>query len=196
MPLRPGTMDPRVRLAAMILVVLIFPIAYVAAISAVLPHESLAFEAGWTDPSFSGWTANASQGTSAVLSVSNGTLSVISAATVTPQQFVAADSPNLPAVDISRYHFLIVSIRAPAYYVGARIAILTGTGGPTLVLVKTYADTEWHTEVIDLRFFGLSIATPLRMIELGWQGVETPAPATTHVEFQGLSLAKQMGEPA
>ncbi|HEX9567517.1 MAG TPA: hypothetical protein VGA48_07995, partial [Thermoplasmata archaeon] len=95
-----GTMDPRLRLAAVMLVLLIFPVAYVAAINAVLPHTSLAFEAGWTDQGFSGWTVNVSQGTSAVISVSNGTLSVISTGTVTPQQFVAADSPNLPQVDI------------------------------------------------------------------------------------------------
>jgi hypothetical protein len=188
-------MDPRLRLAGMILVLLIFPVAYVAAINAVLPYNSLAFETGWTDQSFSGWTVNASQGTNGSLAVSNGSLSVISATMVTPQQFVAADSPNLPLIDISRYHFLIVSIRAPAYYVAARIVIWAGGGGPIAVLVKTYADTGWHTEVIDLRFFGLSIARPLRMIELGWQGVETSASAGTHVEFRGLSLAKQMGEP-
>ena len=88
-----GTMDLRLRLGVMILLVVIFPVAYVAAINALLPHESLAFQVGWTDQNFSGWTANASQGTSARLSVSNGTLSVISAGTVTAQQFVAADSP-------------------------------------------------------------------------------------------------------
>ena len=191
-----GTIDPRLRLVAMILALLTFPVAYVAAINFVLPHQSLAFEAGWTEQSFSRWTVNASQGTSAFLSVSNGILSVISTSTVTPQEFVAADSPNLPQVDISRYHFLIVSIRTPAYYVGARIVLSTGIGGPILALVKTYADTGWHTEVIDLRFFGLSIARPLRMIQLGWQGVEIPAPAGTHVEFRSLSLAKQVGEPA
>ena len=191
-----GTMDPRLRLAAVMLVLLIVPVAYVAAINAVLPHTNLAFEAGWTDQSFSGWTVNVSQGTGAVLSVSNGTLSVISTGTVTPQQFVAADSPNLPQVDISRYHFLIVSIRTPAYYVGARIVMWTGSGGPILALVKTYADTEFHTEVIDLRFFGLSTARPLRMIELGWEGVEIPASAGNHVEFRGLSLAREVGEPA
>jgi|SRR5438876_11117732 len=190
-----GTMDLRLRLGVMILLVVIFPVAYVAAINALLPHESLAFQVGWTDQNFSGWTANASQGTSARLSVSNGTLSVISAGTVTAQQFVAADSPNLTLID-SRYHFLIVSIRAPAYNVAARIALWTGSGGPILVLVKTYADTGWHTEVIELRFFGLSITTPLRTIELGWLSVETPAPVATSVDFQGLSLAREVGEPS
>jgi len=189
-------MDPRLRLTATILVLLIFPVAYVAAINAVLPPTGLALEAGWTDQSFSGWTVNVSQGTSAVLSVSNGTLSVISTGTVTPRQFVAADSPNLPLVDISRYHFLIVSIRTPAYYVGARIVMWTGSGGPILALVKTYADTEFHREVIDLRFFGVSTATPLRTIELGWEGVEVPAPAGSVVEFRELSLAREVGEPA
>jgi hypothetical protein len=180
----------------MVLVLLIFPVAYVVAIDAALPHQSLAFEAGWTDPSFSGWRVNTTQGTSAALSVSNGTLSVISTATVAPYQFVAADSSNLTPVDISRFHFLIVSIRAPAYFVAARVVVWTGSDGAIVLLVKTYADTGWHTEVIDLRFFGLSITRPLRMFELGWQGVERTAPSGSIVEFRGLSLARQVGEPA
>ncbi len=191
-----GTVDPRLRLAATILVVLIFPVAYVAAINAVLPHESLAFEAGWTDQSFSGWTANASQGTSALLSVTNGSLSVISAGTVTPQQFVAAESPNLSAANVTRYPFLIVSVREPAYYVAGRIGIWTGKGDFILVLVKTYADTAWHTEVIDLRFFGLSWETPVRTLQLGWTSVERPAPGGTQVMFRGLELARPIGGPA
>src|SRR5256885_11784640 len=82
-----GTRDPRVRLAALILVLLVLPAAYVAAINAAVRHESLAFEAGWSDSSFSGWTVNASADTTALLSVSNESLSVISGGTVTPQQF-------------------------------------------------------------------------------------------------------------
>src|SRR6267143_1228669 len=90
----------------------------------------------------------------------------------------------------------LVLLVFPVAYVAARIVIWTVSGGPTLVLVKTYADTGWHTEVLDLRFFGLSIARPLRMIELGWQGVETPAPTGSHVEFRGLSLSHRVGELA
>src|SRR5207245_10509567 len=115
-------------------------------------------------------TVTATCPTSSLPSVSNRTLSVLSTGTLPPQHFVAPSSPNLPQVDISRYHFLIVSIRTPAYYVGARIVMWTGSGGPILALVKTYADTEFHTEVIDLRFFGLSTARLLRMIEFGRSG--------------------------
>ena len=136
-----GTRDPRVRLAGLILVLLVLPAAYVAAINAAVAHESLTFEAGWSDSSFSGWTVNASADTTALLSVSNGSLSVISGGTVTPQQFVAADSPNLSAANVTKYPFLIVSVKAPAYYVAARIGIWTGKGALMLVLVKTYADT-------------------------------------------------------
>ena len=188
-----GTTDPRLRIAAMVLVLLLFPVAYVAAINAMLPHESLAFEIGWTEQSFSGWTVNASSGTNAVLAISNGTLSVISTATVTQDQFVAAESPNLSAVNVTRYPFLIVSVRAPAYFVAARIGIWTGKGPLVLVLAKTYPDTAWHTEVIDLRFFGLSWEAPIRTLQLGWGSVEKPAPGGTQVAFQGLELARRMG---
>ena len=191
-----GTRDPRVRLAGLILVLLILPVAYVAAINAVVPHASLAFEAGWTDLTFSGWTVNASAGTSALLSVSNGSLSIISGGTVTPQQFVAADSPNLSAANVTKYPFLIVSVKAPAYYVAARIGIWTGKGPLILILLKTYADTAWHTEVIDLRFFGLSSETPIRTLELGWTGVERSALGWTEVQFQGLELARRVGASA
>ena len=188
-----GTRDPRVRLAGLILVLLVLPAAYVAAINAAVAHESLTFEAGWSDSSFSGWTVNASADTTALLSVSNGSLSVISGGTVTPQQFVAADSPNLSAANVTKYPFLIVSVKAPAYYVAARIGIWTGKGALMLVLVKTYADTARHTEVIDLRFFGLSWETPIRTLELGWTSVERSAPGWTEVQFQGLELARRVG---
>jgi len=191
-----GTRDPRVRLAGLILVLLVLPAAYVAAINAAVAHESLTFEAGWSDSSFSGWTVNASADTTALLSVSNGSLSVISGGTVTPQQFVAADSPNLSAANVTKYPFLIVSVKAPAYYVAARIGIWTGKGALMLVLVKTYADTARHTEVIDLRFFGLSWETPIRTLELGWTSVERPALGWTEVQFQGLELARRVGGPA
>ncbi len=188
-----GTMGPRLRLAAMIVVLIVLPVAYVAAINAVLPHESLAFEAGWTDSSFSGWTVNVSGGASAFLAVSNGIVSVISGGTVTPDQFVAADSPNLSAANITKDPFLIVSIKAPAYYVAARIGIWTGRAPFLLVLVKTYADTAWHTEVIDLRLFGLSWETSIRTLQLGWTTVERSVPGGTQVQFQGLELARRVG---
>ena len=186
-------MDPRLRVAVMSLVLLVFPVAYVAAINALLPHEGLAFEAGWTETSFSGWTVNVSAGASAVLAVSNGTLSVTSTGTVTPDQFVAAESPNLSAANVTKYPFLIVSVKAPAYYVPARIGIWTGKGRLFLVLAKTYADTAWHTEVIDLRFFGLSWEAPIRTLQLGWTSVEKSALDGTQVQFRGLELARQSG---
>jgi len=177
----------------MVLILTILPVAYIAATNALLPHESLAFAAGWTESSFSGWTVNVSQGTSAFLAVSNGTLSVISAGTVTTEQFAAADSPNLSAANITKYPFLIVSVKAPAYYVAARIGIWTGKGPLLLVLVKTYPDTAWHTEVVDLRSFGVSWETPIRTLQLGWTSVERSAPGGTQVEFQGLELARRVG---
>jgi hypothetical protein len=178
---------------ALILTLIVLPVAYIAAINATIPHDRLAFTAGWTDPMFLGWKANSTAGTSAFIAVSNGVLSVVSTTSVTPQQFVAADSPNLSRVDRSQYPFLLVTIRAPAYFVAARIGIATEQRGLVLVLVKTYPDSDWHTEVIDLRFFGVANGKGFFMIELGWLGVERDAPANTRVEFQDVMLASLVG---
>jgi hypothetical protein len=183
----------RFRLLTLILTLIVLPVAYIAAINASVPHDHLAFSAGWTDPMFAGWTVNSSAGASAFISVSNGVLSVVSTTSVTPQQFVAADSPNLSQVDRARYPFLLIAIRAPAYFVAARIGIATEQRGLVLVLVKTFPDSGWHTEVIDLRFFGLADGKGLLVIELGWLGVERTAPANTRVEFQDVMLASLVG---
>ncbi len=194
--LQARTIDFRLRIVALVFALVVLPVAYIAAINVAIPHDQLTFTAGWTDPSFAGWTITASAGASAFFTVSNGVLSLVSTTSITPQQFVAADSPNLSQVDLPKYPFLIVSIKAPAYFVAARIGIVTEERGLALVLVKTYPDTDWHTEVIDLRFFGLSDGARIQMIELGWLGVEHPAPAGTLVQFQDLKLGSLVGGSA
>ncbi len=190
------TIDPRLRIVALVVALVVLPVAYIAAINTAIRHDQLTFTAGWTDPGFAGWTVKASAGANAFFTVSNGVLSLVSTTSVTPQQFVAADSPNLSQVDLPKYPYLIVSVKAPAYFVAARIGFVTEQRGLALVLVKTYPDTNWHTEVIDLRFFGLADGGPVQMIELGWLGVEHPAPVGTLVQFQDLKLASLIGGSA
>ena len=52
--------------------------------------------------------------------------------------------------------------------VAARIVVWTDPNHSYMVLLKTYNDGNWHTEIIDLLYFGIPGGSYLSMIELGF----------------------------
>lgn len=167
------------------------PVVYVATVNSLEDHPTLRFEAGWTDPVFfEGWIFVANAPVDGYLNNSQGYLAINTDRVLNPGVIVAAQRRTLPPLDISQYPFLVVSIKTPSSLIAARIVVWLDPGQGITLLAKTYADREWHTEVIDLRFFGLSGTIQPFMLELtGWV-IERPTTEVTIVMFRELMLAK------
>jgi histone acetyltransferase (RNA polymerase elongator complex component) len=87
---------------------------------------------------------------------------------------------------IDRY--LNVSAATSSIDVAVRIVIWIGPLQPVIVLLKTYNDYSWHTEIIDLLSFGINVSE-VYMIELGWQQVYDSANQSI-VRYRQLSFNK------
>lgn len=85
------------------------------------------------------------------------------------------------------YNYLNISIMTSSLNVAARIVIWPDSvaGNSREVLIKTYNDNNWHTEIIELSIFGLT--QNVQRIELGFVCIDT---STTEewVHYKELSF--------
>jgi hypothetical protein len=97
----------------------------------------------------------------------DGVLKLYVNGTVSTNTIVAAQRTEGLDFNASTYRYLKVSIMTSGIDVAARIVVWTDSNHPYTVLLKTYNDKSWHTEIIDLSYFGVD-SPQLFMIELGW----------------------------
>jgi hypothetical protein len=106
----------------------------------------------------------------ASISNENGILRVFGNGDLKAGTLVSAQRTSNLGFDFDKYRYLNVSIMTSGLDVAARIVIWTKPDPEKVytVLLKTYNDKNWHTEIIDLTYW---VGSGLFMIELGWSQV-------------------------
>jgi hypothetical protein len=116
----------------------------------------------------SDWILSSSDPVPAGISSGNGVLTVTARGNLTQGLIVSAQRTRNLDVNLTPYYFLKISIMTSSIDVAARIVIWpTSTIADSKeVLLKTYNDNQWHTEIVDLSLFGLT--NRVFEIELGF----------------------------
>lgn len=174
--------------AFLILLLIVFPIGYLKMLEVIVTHPGLRLIPGWEDKTFDAWTLAYNRPINASISVENGILKVYGSGNLSAGTIVAAQRFKDVNVDISIYRYLRVLIRTSSINVAARIVIWSAPSQPCVVLFKTYNDAEWHTEIVDLSFFGLT-GSPY-MIELTWMQIYDLSDSSSIAWYREISFNK------
>lgn len=126
----------------------------------------------------------------ATLSSDQVNLRIYGSGNLTAGTIVSAQRYFEPTIALEQPRYLKVIIKTSGIDVAARMTVWTDEITSHLILLKTYNDNEWHTEIVDLSYFGL-IDSQIQMIELGWQQVYDSNGSST-IWYSQLSL-NQMG---
>jgi hypothetical protein len=184
----------KVKVISLGLIMILIPIAYLFVLNQIVPHPGLKFYAGWIDDSFqtSVWRLAYDKPVGANISSENGTLKIYASGNLSVNTIVSAQRWSGLDFNLTTYRYLKVSVKTSGLDVAARIVIWTDTDQGHVLLLKTYNDEEWHTEIIDVVFF-LEISSvyssQLIMIELSWQQVNEGSSSTAsyaHLSFNNL----------
>jgi hypothetical protein len=176
-------------LTMFVLVLVVFPVAYLSILDATVGYSNPRLVLGWEDNTFGAdWKLASNAPVEGSLEAENGTLvvsaigAVANQTIVTGQLFLDADK----FVDLATYNYLKVSVRTSSIDVAARIVIRSNTTEVKEVLMKTYNDNEWHTEVVDLSgTFALS--GMVVGVEMGFMMIN-PTKSGAWANFRQLSL--------
>jgi hypothetical protein len=118
----------------------------------------------------------------------NGLLEVFGNGHIKGGYIVSAQRTSDLEFDLNKYRYLNVSVMTSGLDVAARVVIWTQSNldHAYAVLLKTYNDKDWHTEIIDLSYYFDVSASRLFMIELGWIQVQEGHSST--VSYRQLSF--------
>lgn len=188
----------RLELAALCLLLILVPTAYLNALNRLFPHSDLKFYPGWLDSSFQAdvWNLGYDRPVDANMSSENGVLKISAVGNISSGTLVAAQRWIGLDFNMSEFRYLKVSIMTSGITVAARIVIWTDGGKQiNVVLLKTYNDKDWHIEILDviytLNVLGAS-TSQLSMIELSWQQVADGSNTTVYysqLSFNSLENA-------
>lgn len=169
-----------------ILLLIIFPTLYVASLESTVSHPGLNFSITWSDNSFQNWGYKSNSPVNGGISNENGPLRVFMNGSASVDDIVAAQrTQDLPS-ELGSQEYLMVSIMASSINVAARIVVWTSPQQPHVILLKTYNDSDWHIEIVSLRFFDISGS--IFMIELSMQRLQTSS-SNEWVLYKQLSMA-------
>ena len=100
---------------------------------------------------------------------------------------VSAQRRNSLSINTAMYKYLMISVRTSSLNIATRVVVWPDQNviNSRTVLLKTYNDNEWHTEIVDLSYFVVS--TNIFMIELGFEQVY-PSNANEWVTYKELSF--------
>ncbi|HEY4674586.1 MAG TPA: hypothetical protein VIH48_00875 [Candidatus Bathyarchaeia archaeon] len=160
----------RLNVVMLILAIILIPVAYLAILNIVIPKDGTRFLIGWEDNTFqTEWTLAYLGPVNASMSSESGVLKVFGDGDLKEGNLVTAQRTSDLEFDLNKYKYINVSIMTSGFDTAARIVIWTESNPDYAytVLLKTYNDTNWHTEIIDLSYFGID-GSSLFMIELGW----------------------------
>lgn len=131
------------------------------------------------------WRLAYNKPVNASISNEDGVLRVSATGNLSAGTIVAAQRLKNLAINLSVHNYLNISIMTSSINVAARIVIWTNMSYSHDVLVKTYNDNEWHSEIVDLAFFGLS--GDVYMIELSLMQLY-PSDSSEWVSYKQLSF--------
>jgi hypothetical protein len=123
------------------------------------------------------------------ISSENNVLTVFARGNISAGTIVTAQRSDNFSFNLQTYRYLNVSIKTSSINASARIVIWTNSTVPCTVLLKTYNDEEWHTEIVDLSFCGVS-EDKLFMIELGLMQVYDVVDSESTVFYGELSFCR------
>jgi len=122
------------------------------------------------------------------ISSSNGTLCVQSNAVLKPETVVTAQRMEDLTINVTKYRFLSLVVMTSSINVAARVVIWTNASSPFIVLLKTYDDRLWHTEIVDLRAFEIS-GNDQFIIELGFIQLKGESDPPVFARYRSLSFS-------
>jgi hypothetical protein len=123
------------------------------------------------------------------ISSKNNVLEVFAKGNISSGTIVTAQRSSNFSFSLKTYRYLKVSIKTSSIDVSARITIWTEPSKIYVVLLKTYNDKEWHTEIVDLSFCGVA-EDKLFMLELGLMQVYDATDSESAVYYKELSFCK------
>jgi hypothetical protein len=123
------------------------------------------------------------------VSSENNVLTVFARGNISAGTIVTAQRSDNFSFSLQTYCYLNVSIKTSSINVSARIVVWTNSTVPCVVLLKTYNDENWHTEIVDLSSCGVT-EDKLLMIELGLMQVYDVTNSESSVNYQELSFCK------
>lgn len=168
-----------------VLLLIVVPVVYVNLLDAFVSHPGLNLISQWSDNSFQDWSMLTNAPINGTISNEGGPLRITMEGPCSSGNMVAAQKTrNLPA-ELAPDEYLKVSIKASSINVAARIVIWTDFDHPQDVLVKTYNDNEWHTEIVSLAFF--QISGKISMVELSIMRLNA-SDATEWVSYKEFSF--------
>ena len=151
-------------LLAALLLLIISPTVYVTVLNAVLPHPGLNLSTKWSNETFEDWNTDMTYLAAGNVTTNNDVLSITIAGKSPNGAIVAAQRKHDLPSDLSQRSFLKVTVKTSSIDVAARVVIWANASYSQDVLIKTYSDREWHTEIVDLTFF--DIPESIYMVEL------------------------------
>jgi hypothetical protein len=166
----------KVKVVALSLLIILAPIAYLTILDRLLPHAGMKFYPGWEDDSFQEnlWKLVYNRPIDANISNDNGVLKISASGQLSEDTIVAAQRWSGLDFDLTEFKYLKVSVMTSGIDVAARIVAWTDPDHGYVVVLKTYDDSAWHTEIVDLVYFLNIMGTSsshLTMIELSMQQV-------------------------
>ena len=98
---------------------------------------------------------------------------------------IAAQRDGGFAFDLASVNSLKVSIKTSSVAAVARIVVWTDDGKDHLILLKTYNDCQWHTEIVQFSAFGV-YGRGLVTVQLGMVSIDSEVPLT--ISYKDLSF--------
>ena len=168
--------------------IVIFPLVYLESLSAAIKHPGFVFSANWTDnfnsSEINEWRLDNTSQTVSSLSLSNSMLDLSINNPIGNGTQISAYRSDLPNT-LNGQNYLQVSIRTSSINVAAEISVFESSSDIHVILLKTYNDAQWHTELVFLPYFG--VTEPISKIELGM--VQLGAFRTGEsISFENLSI--------
>jgi len=133
------------------------------------------------------WTLSYEPSINASISSQDGILKICGRGNLSTNTLITSKRLSELTFNLTKYKYLKVSISTSSIDVAARIVIWTHSTQPYTVLLKTYNDKEWHTEIVDLSYFEIS-GNELYIIELGWIQVYDSINSNSTIYYKELSF--------
>jgi hypothetical protein len=125
------------------------------------------------------WVMAYSEPINASISSENGTLEIHGSGGLSTGTIVSAQRPKGLLFNSSEYNYLKVSIKTSSINVAARVVVWVDQSHAYTVLLKTYDDNAWHTEIVDISLFEAT-SSSLYMAELGWMQIDEGNESTVY----------------
>jgi len=125
------------------------------------------------------WVMAYNEPINASISSENGTLEIHGSGGLSSGTIVSAQRPKGLLFNSSEYSYLKVSIKTSSINVAARVVVWVDQSHAYAVLLKTYDDNAWHTEIVDISLFGAT-SSSLYMVELGWMQIDEGYESTVY----------------